>query len=233
MAFEKGTDRREVPDARDRHWLDPRSGRAAHRAHQLPDRPLPGPQEGSSRSPWAPQDGRKASPSAQLPEAHGCRRLPQDHPGTGPPVLVHVMSTIARAQRLRPARFVFPACVHSLSRHKAMMQRIEKTFAGRKLVIETGRMAKQAAGSALVQFGDTMVLAAVTVSATKSAARLLPAHSSSTARRPTPPARSRRVHQARRTPDRRRDPRRRASSTAPSGRSSPRASRTRSRSSST
>ncbi len=45
-----------------------------------------------------------------------------------------------------------------------MMQRIEKTFAGRKLVIETGRMAKQAAGSAVVQFGDTMVIAACTVS---------------------------------------------------------------------
>ncbi|MBI2796135.1 MAG: polyribonucleotide nucleotidyltransferase [Gemmatimonadetes bacterium] len=45
-----------------------------------------------------------------------------------------------------------------------MMQRKERTFAGRKLVLETGRMAKQAAGSALVQFGDTMVLAAVTVS---------------------------------------------------------------------
>ena len=44
------------------------------------------------------------------------------------------------------------------------MQRVETTFAGRKLIIETGRMAKQAAGSALVQFGDTMVLAAVTVS---------------------------------------------------------------------
>src|ERR671914_226218 len=44
------------------------------------------------------------------------------------------------------------------------MQRLETTFAGRKLVIETGRMAKQAAGSATVQFGDTMVLAAVTVS---------------------------------------------------------------------
>src|SRR5579884_3260024 len=49
-----------------------------------------------------------------------------------------------------------------------MMHRIEKTFAGRKLVIETGRMAKQAAGSALVQFGDTIVLAAVTVSDTQS-----------------------------------------------------------------
>src|SRR5262245_24567905 len=45
-----------------------------------------------------------------------------------------------------------------------MTQRVEKTFAGRKLVIETGRMAKQAAGSAVVTFGETMVLAAVTVS---------------------------------------------------------------------
>src|SRR5437868_2039924 len=48
------------------------------------------------------------------------------------------------------------------------MQRIEKTFAGRKLVIETGRMAKQAAGSCLITYGDTMVLATVTVSETKS-----------------------------------------------------------------
>src|ERR1035437_6305827 len=44
-----------------------------------------------------------------------------------------------------------------------MMHRIERTFAGRPLISETGRMAKQAAGSCLVQFGDTMVLAAVTV----------------------------------------------------------------------
>src|SRR5476649_2463095 len=48
------------------------------------------------------------------------------------------------------------------------MQRIEKTFAGRRLVIETGRMAKQAAGSCLVTYGDTMVLATVTVSDNKS-----------------------------------------------------------------
>jgi polyribonucleotide nucleotidyltransferase len=48
------------------------------------------------------------------------------------------------------------------------MQRIERTFAGRRLVIETGRMAKQAAGSALIQYGETMVLAAVTVSDTES-----------------------------------------------------------------
>ena len=54
------------------------------------------------------------------------------------------------------------------------MQRIEKTFAGRRLVIETGRMAKQAAGSCLVTFGDTMVLAAVTVSDNKSALPFFP-----------------------------------------------------------
>ena len=44
------------------------------------------------------------------------------------------------------------------------MQRIETQFAGRPFVLETGRLAKQAAGSAVLRFGDTMVLAAVTVS---------------------------------------------------------------------
>jgi polyribonucleotide nucleotidyltransferase len=55
-----------------------------------------------------------------------------------------------------------------------MMQRIEKTFAGRRLIIETGRMAKQAAGSAVVTFGDTMVLAAVTVSDKESTLSFFP-----------------------------------------------------------
>ena len=49
-----------------------------------------------------------------------------------------------------------------------MMQRIERTFAGRPLIIETGRMAKQAAGSALITYGETVLLAAVTVSDRKS-----------------------------------------------------------------
>jgi polyribonucleotide nucleotidyltransferase len=54
------------------------------------------------------------------------------------------------------------------------MQRIEKVFAGRRLIIETGRMAKQAAGSAVVTFGDTMVLAAVTISDKESALGFFP-----------------------------------------------------------
>ena len=55
-----------------------------------------------------------------------------------------------------------------------MMQRVERPFAGRTLTIETGRMAKQAAGSALVRFGDTMVLAAVTVSDLESSLPFFP-----------------------------------------------------------
>src|SRR5512142_2345893 len=63
-----------------------------------------------------------------------------------------------------PRRTAKHAVPQPITGIQAMMQRVEKTFAGRKLVIETGRMAKQAAGSALVQFGETIVLAAVTVS---------------------------------------------------------------------
>ena len=43
------------------------------------------------------------------------------------------------------------------------MQHIERLLAGRTLRLETGRLAKQAAGSAVVRYGDTLVLAAVTV----------------------------------------------------------------------
>ena len=39
-----------------------------------------------------------------------------------------------------------------------MKHRIEREFAGRKLVIETGRMARQSDGSVYVQHGETAVL---------------------------------------------------------------------------
>jgi polyribonucleotide nucleotidyltransferase len=54
------------------------------------------------------------------------------------------------------------------------VHRIETTFAGRRLVLETGRLAKQSAGSVLVQFGDTMVLAAITVSPNQSSLPFFP-----------------------------------------------------------
>ena len=47
-------------------------------------------------------------------------------------------------------------------------QRVEIEWAGRKLVLETGRMARQADATVLAQYGETTVLA--TVVAEKSAA---------------------------------------------------------------
>jgi polyribonucleotide nucleotidyltransferase len=43
-----------------------------------------------------------------------------------------------------------------------MVQRIERQFAGRTLSVETGRMARQAAGSCVIQFGETVILVAAT-----------------------------------------------------------------------
>ncbi len=44
-----------------------------------------------------------------------------------------------------------------------MTDRIERQFAGRRLVLEVGRMARLAHGSCLVQFGETVVLVTATV----------------------------------------------------------------------
>ncbi len=44
-----------------------------------------------------------------------------------------------------------------------MTDRIEREFAGRRLVLETGRMARLAHGACLVQYGDTVVLVTATV----------------------------------------------------------------------
>jgi len=44
-----------------------------------------------------------------------------------------------------------------------MIERIERQFAGRKLVLEVGRMARLAHGACLVRFGETVVLVTATV----------------------------------------------------------------------
>ncbi len=54
------------------------------------------------------------------------------------------------------------------------VHRIETQFAGRPLVLETGRLAKQAAGSAYLQFGDTVVIAAITLSPNQSSLPFFP-----------------------------------------------------------
>jgi len=55
-----------------------------------------------------------------------------------------------------------------------MMHRLERSFAGRTIRIECGRLAKQASGSALVQFGETTVLAAASVADSTSSLPFFP-----------------------------------------------------------
>jgi polyribonucleotide nucleotidyltransferase len=55
-----------------------------------------------------------------------------------------------------------------------MMHRLERSFAGRTFRIECGRMAKQASGAALVQFGETTVLAAASVAESTSSLPFFP-----------------------------------------------------------
>jgi polyribonucleotide nucleotidyltransferase len=55
-----------------------------------------------------------------------------------------------------------------------MMHRLERSFAGRTFRIECGRLAKQASGAALVQFGETTVLAAASVADTVSTLPFFP-----------------------------------------------------------
>ena len=45
-----------------------------------------------------------------------------------------------------------------------MMHKVETEWAGRTLSIETGRLARQAGGATLVQYGDTVILATATIS---------------------------------------------------------------------
>ncbi len=54
------------------------------------------------------------------------------------------------------------------------MKHVDRTFAGRALRLEAGRLARQAAGSCLLQFGETVVLATVTVSDSISALPYFP-----------------------------------------------------------
>ena len=54
------------------------------------------------------------------------------------------------------------------------MHRIEREFAGRKLILETGRMARQAHGACLVQYGETVVLCTATVAETPTSLPFFP-----------------------------------------------------------
>ena len=64
----------------------------------------------------------------------------------------------------RPGRAPGRSAYSRVLETEVHVKHVERDFAGRALRFETGRLAKQAAGSCLVQYGETVVLATVTVS---------------------------------------------------------------------
>ena len=71
------------------------------------------------------------------------------------------------------------------------IQREELDWCGRKLVLETGRIARQADGAVLATWGETTVLATVVAAKSRQARRRISSRSpSTTRRRPSPPAAS-------------------------------------------
>jgi len=96
-------------------------------------------------------------------------------------------------------------------------------WAGRKLTLETGRIARQADGAVLATYGDTTVLAAVVFDkAPKARSRFLPAHRQLSGKRPSRPARFPAVFSSARAGPPKRKPWSPASSTGRSGRCSSR-----------
>ena len=60
---------------------------------------------------------------------------------------------------------IFPVGNEKQEEFKMSFRTFETTFAGRKLVVETGKMCALSNGSCLVRYGETVVLANVTMSA--------------------------------------------------------------------
>ena len=114
----------------------------------------------------------KAAQPARLPAFARFRPLQGADRETGHPEIDRFLRPCAPAHRGATARLVGRAdssggslpsgrAALSLPRKTNMYRKLEIDFHGRRLSLETGRLAKQAHGAALVQYGETVVLATV------------------------------------------------------------------------
>ena len=198
MAFEKAPTIAKHQAHENDTGSTPGAGRAPHGADQLPDgTTFKCARQGSSQPSGPSEDGRQA-PQRLLTylQAHRRRAVPPDHSGSWtPPLTTSRVSSFARA--LRPRVLCFPQRSLALraqasarsDRGKNRMQRIEKTFAGRRLMHRDGRMAKQAAGSRRRPVRRHDGPRRRHRQRQAEPAPVLPAAWSSTGRRPTPRAR--------------------------------------------
>lgn len=116
------------------------------------------PEEGRERATkrTRPEEGRERATKGTRPEGGrggpAKRERPAQAKPAQPKVVKRVVEKKAAVKKVRPVRT--PHEMFTVARR-------EIDFAGRKLVLETGRVARQATGSVLVTYGETTVLCTV------------------------------------------------------------------------
>ena len=158
-----------LPHARHRHGFARGPGRAPDEADHLPDRALQDEREGPPLAARPPEAGLPAPAAARLPEERGRRALPPADRAPRPPQVVIRRHTgrVSDDDRPAPRRGLrsgaVPFCPPRVGRFERRNSHATHQSAfpsgSQTLEIETGKLAKQADGAAVVRFGDTVVLA--------------------------------------------------------------------------
>src|SRR5690606_12549279 len=151
----EGEDRRRLPAYGQRHRFARGSGRAAHRAHRRSHRALQDARERPSLAPRAAQDGEPAPQAARLPERDESRQLPRTGRETG-------SARLKRTSRNPQANLAGFLLLHR-SKGNQVFEIAKRTFqwGANTVTIETGEIARQASGAAVVTMDDTVILATV------------------------------------------------------------------------
>ena len=162
---------REIVQANRRHDTDTGSPEVQvallTESDRVPDGALQDTSQGSPFPSRAAEARGPASTAARLPQAE---RLPDaTRPSSSGSASA---SRVTHAASQHPPFLPRHASPESSKRRIAagrvqMFQKVEADFHGRRLSIETGRVARQAGGAALVQLGETVVLVTATASRTR------------------------------------------------------------------
>src|SRR5215217_587906 len=133
-------DHSRAPDARGGHGVARGAGRSAHAAHRSPYGAFARAQARLPFAAWSAEDGRQAPQVTQVSAEEGRRALPGAHRQARPTPVVRVTRKARGENNMR----------------------LDIPVGERSIVLETGKLAKQASGSVTARLGDTTILSTAT-----------------------------------------------------------------------
>src|SRR5215213_6711756 len=133
-------DHSRAPDARGGHGVARGAGRGAHAAHSAPYGALARAQARLPFAAWTAEVGRQAPQVTQVSAEQGRRALPGAHRQARPTPVVRVTREARGESNMR----------------------LDIPVGERSIVLETGKLARQAGGSVTARLGDTMILSTAT-----------------------------------------------------------------------